>query len=350
MARILIVGLAGHNLGDDAIALCSAAALRQHHVTVTTVQRGRLIQYGIDELLLNRKSLHSLRAIFQEMRRADLVLMGGGSLIQDKLGVSLLRGVLAFFLQMVVLARLSGARVATLPIGVDQLDTRLGRLFGRVSTRLLEGLAVRDVGSMLLVRKALGYKGPIRVAADPVALLPMIRRPVDRHKVVLSLAKENLNHAKLVTSAETFCRRMISAGREVILLIMDARAGEEVDIYDVLVERLKPSVRIFQSDNVYQVQQLLAEAGCLVSCRLHPMIIGLPLLPVVGLSRTTKTDIFCSEHEIPFVDVNSDWQHFAAHQVDVATSDRLSLVAKQELHSKSDRTKVESFFSSFQLR
>ena len=294
MARIIIIGLAGHNLGDDAIALCAADALRQHHVTVTTVKRGRLVQYGIKELLLDPKSLHSLRGIFQEMKRADLVLIGGGSLIQDKLGISLLRGVLAFFLQAVVLARLSGVRVATLPIGVDKLNTRLGRFFGWISTQLLGELAVRDVGSMLLVRKALGYKGPIRVAADPVALLPAIRRPVDRNKVVLSLARENLNHANLVASAEMFCRTMSSAGREVILLVMDARAGEETDVYDILVERMKQSVRIFQSDNVYQVQQLLAAAGCLVSCRLHPMIIGLPLLPVVGLSRTTKTDIFCT--------------------------------------------------------
>ncbi len=97
---------------------------------------------------------------------------------------------------------------------------------------------------MLLVRKALGYKGPIRVAADPVALLPAIRRPVDRNKVVLSLARENLNHANLVASAEMFCRTMSSAGREVILLVMDARAGEETDVYDILVERIKQSVRI----------------------------------------------------------------------------------------------------------
>ncbi|MFL5732150.1 MAG: polysaccharide pyruvyl transferase family protein [Chloroflexia bacterium] len=166
--RVVILGWYGSdNTGDEAVLQAIAAALRKRGVTDLHAlsidpakTSARLSITSSPRSLFNPRTLRSLPG-------ARALILGGGGLIQDRTSVYNL----PIYALFVLAARLSGAQVMGWGLGVEPLDTLLGKLLARFICRSAAFFSVRDASSKKLLESAGVTPADIRVSADPALLL-----------------------------------------------------------------------------------------------------------------------------------------------------------------------------------
>jgi polysaccharide pyruvyl transferase WcaK-like protein len=126
LRRIGIFGVAGFNRGDDAICHSLIAGFRRERrdlaFVVPVLRHGAIAdEPGVRTFQLDRRSLAGMARLAAHVWRCDAVVLGGGSVIQDQLGGSRLRGILGYSWMVSGLARLLRKPLVTAPIGVDAL-------------------------------------------------------------------------------------------------------------------------------------------------------------------------------------------------------------------------------------
>jgi polysaccharide pyruvyl transferase WcaK-like protein len=318
-----VYGMAGHNLGDDAIAVVANRELHARLPSVT-VRSATLVpgvlreRYGVPEFAIDRRTPGGLLRLVQSVAQADAVVVGGGTLVQDTLGLTRLRGNLAYLQQIAWLARLFRKPLFSVGLGVDELSTDRGRRYASYVLRAARFHYLRDAYSAELAGTYAGAGlPPTVVGGDPAIRLDLHppERPHDRAPIqeagrylVISLVHENLDVESWLPALRDAAdalqqRRGVDT---VVLLAMDRRPGEERQRYAALADRFAATgrqVRTIVPGDAYEALAWLRGAQFAIAMRLHAMILGLGATPLVAISRTTKTDTFASDAEIPVFDV-----------------------------------------------
>lgn len=162
--RALLVGYYGHgNLGDEAMLEAIAGDLRDAvpdlELEVVTADPAGTAAHHRVRPVPRRNAFALLGAIL----RADLVLLGGGSLLQD---VTSLRN-LVYYAGVIAVAKALGKPVMLYANGIGPLVTGLGRSIAAAVLRHADRITVRDVESQHEL-VLLGIHRPASVvAADP---------------------------------------------------------------------------------------------------------------------------------------------------------------------------------------
>lgn len=319
--RVNVYGAAGYNLGDDAIALAATRVLtetapRAQLRIASVAGSGFSRRYGLAAVAVNRRSPLGILRLVESIRRADVVLLGGGTLIQDKLGLSRLRGMLAYVNQVATVARALGKPLGTLPIGVDELGTSLGREYAARVLSRLDLLVVRDPRSLELANAyAGGNLAQGFAAADPAYLFSQGLGPADPARVdlpqqpyaVLSLVNEELRFDPALEILATTLRQLLHGTEieKVVLLAMDRRPSEESVIYERLLTQhpdLASNCVIAVPHDAVVANHVVTNARLVVAMRLHAMIFALGRAPLFGISRTTKTATFLASAGVKHFD------------------------------------------------
>jgi polysaccharide pyruvyl transferase CsaB len=166
-ARLLLSGYYGFgNAGDEAIL---AGLVESFRTAGTNVEL--TVLSGDPEAT---ESEHGVRAVprgltnaYRWARRSDLLVSGGGGLLQD---TTSLRSPL-YYLGEMRLARAAGTPVACLGHGIGPLNRSLARLLTRRVLSRVDTITVRDHASRQALQK-LGVTRDIEVTADLAFLLP----------------------------------------------------------------------------------------------------------------------------------------------------------------------------------
>ncbi|MEO6578658.1 MAG: polysaccharide pyruvyl transferase family protein [Candidatus Limnocylindria bacterium] len=159
------------NIGDEAILTGIEAALRGLDGRVVTVFSGprpeEVAAFPDAQRLVTARHLPTLSA-FRALRRVDLLLLAGGGIFNDHW-----TGVVPRYAAWVVAARLAGARVAWIGVGVGPLRRWWTRALARLAARVSTLVLVRDPGSAAL----LGAAGHPQVVPDPALFNPLRPAP-----------------------------------------------------------------------------------------------------------------------------------------------------------------------------
>ncbi len=165
--RLLISGYYGMgNVGDEAVLAGLLGELfRQAPDWEVTVLSGNPVatrrQHGV-AAVPRFAPLEVIRAV----RQADIVVSGGGGLLQD---ATSLRSLL-YYAAVLWLARLARKRTAILAQSIGPLRTRLGRTLTRMAAQRADLVTVRDESSAGLLAK-IGVGRLVEVTADPAFLV-----------------------------------------------------------------------------------------------------------------------------------------------------------------------------------
>jgi len=306
---IAICGVAGHNRGDDAIAIAMANEFRARLPDVT-VQIAMLVlgaiprAPGIEPFLAVRRNPFGFFALVRAIARADLVIVGGGSLIQDKFGGGRIKGVLGYAWLVSRLARIFRKPFITAPLGIDTLESDHAK---RVAAELLsaaQAIFVRDEQSLANGRALLVGSPHDRIirVCDPAFSLSEVTQGDDRAgPVVLAPAFEG-EYDDLVI--DIFRRVAIHAAtmldRDVVVLSMDERDSNSVrKIVETLPEALRGRASACVPATLSETLTVLHSASGLIAMRLHAMILSFGVCPISCLSRTTKTHAFMEDYHVP---------------------------------------------------
>lgn len=168
MLRVAVSGYYGfNNTGDEAILLS----------LVTTM---RTLAQGVEITVLSNspretRQLYGIKAVnrwnpfaaFWVLLRSDLLISGGGGLLQDVTGI---RSV-CYYLAVVMIAKLLGKPVVYFAQGVGPIRSAFGRWLTRVVSNRVELITVRDQASKDDFLAMGVIRPPIVVTADPVLAL-----------------------------------------------------------------------------------------------------------------------------------------------------------------------------------
>ncbi|WP_261664892.1 polysaccharide pyruvyl transferase CsaB [Deinococcus sp. Marseille-Q6407] len=286
--RVLVSGYYGFaNGGDEAIALSIARELkaRGHTPVLLSANPAHTAQLCGCEAVPRMNPL----ALARELRRANLLLSGGGGLLQDKTSARNL----TYYLGLIRLARLLRTPAAV-------FNQSIGPLTVRGETRVRRAVAglpliVRDRGSLRTL-ETLDLHG--RLGGDPALLLrPSSGLVRDPQSVVI--APRGDVTASLAPLRELTGRLQAQGRRVVALALMpgaDSEAAQALGA-DTVLDSADPQLLL----------DTIAASGYVVGVRLHALILAAAAgVPFAGLSYDPKVQGFCTDAGAPVHTVTPD--------------------------------------------
>ena len=286
----MVVGVSGYygfqNAGDEAIleAIVQEVKARGHQVLALSHNPPETVKrYDIEAV----KRMNPLE-VWNALGKIDLLLLGGGGLLQDKTS----RMSLTYYLTIQGLARRRGKPVYVFNQSLGPLSAGGER---RVN-KALKGVDCffRDEGSLEYGRR-IGLN--VKYGADPALLLqaPPVEREPNMVVLVPKYGTETAN-ANLLKLAE----RLRVDGYEVVVLALQPGFDEPV------LEKFSSFTREIAWDP-RRVIYLLAQASYVVSIRLHGAILAAGAgTPFAGIAYDPKVAGFCRDAGAVCVDMPGD--------------------------------------------
>ncbi|MGI8659223.1 MAG: polysaccharide pyruvyl transferase family protein [Candidatus Limnocylindria bacterium] len=278
------------NIGDEAILTGIEAALRGLDGRVVTVFSGPrpegVAAFPDAQRVVTARHLPTLAAL-RALRRVDLLVLAGGGIFNDHWS-----GVVPRYTAWVIAARLAGARVAWIGVGVGPLRRSWTRALARLAARVSTLVLVRDPGSATL----LGAAEHTHVIPDPALFNPfrpvpsatsqvgfVLRGPATGDRARRSAMVEGISDAIAAAAARGLDPVILTMGAEV-----DAPFVDEVqaslarrDLAGIRTESLGPTPAA--------ALDRIGGLDGLISVRLHGLLLGaLAGVPTVPIAYDEK--------------------------------------------------------------
>lgn len=298
MARIALSGYYGcGNTGDEAVLA---------GIVESFAKRGAAMDFVVLSAdPADTKARHGLAAVDrmkagvvrQTLREADLLLSGGGSLLQD---TTSLRS-LVYYLWVVRTGRSLGRPVMFYAQGIGPLRRSVSRLLTRVVANRVQQITVRDDESRELLRRIGVTKPPLNVTADPAfalspadpdtvdAVLQRADVPLDRSLVGVALRPWHTGHPTPEQGAELLRQAMRQTGAHPVLIPMQPPG--DILLSEQSAKLLPPgSVSLLRETlSPAQMMGVLHRMDGVIAMRLHALILAAGAgIPLVALSYDPK--------------------------------------------------------------
>ncbi|MCK4259708.1 MAG: polysaccharide pyruvyl transferase CsaB [Halanaerobiales bacterium] len=306
--RIVLSGYYGFdNLGDEAVLQSIIQALRAEDSSLEILVLSKNPEKTSERYGVKAVDRWKMGEVFKALRWSDLLISGGGSLLQDVTS----QMTIPYYLGVVGMARALGKKVAFYAQGVGPIEKGFGRRLTHLVANRVKLITVRDQESLNLL-KDLGIKRPeLEVTVDPVVLLrarakPTIPENEEYHKI-LELKKKCLNEdrpligiaprpwkglKKFQQSLIEVAKRLQAEDKAEILLI-PMHIGQDLDFCLEMAQELS-NVNILRE--FYQPDELLSvyqELDFLIGIRLHALIFSAVCnVAHLGISYDPKIDSF----------------------------------------------------------
>jgi polysaccharide pyruvyl transferase CsaB len=285
----VIVALSGYygfdNTGDEAILLAITQELKRlGHIPVvlSNTPAATAAQYGV-RAVARMQPLVLLSTLWQ----SDVLLSGGGGLLQDKTS----RRTLQYYLALIRLARFFGKRVVVFNQSVGPLSSQ-----GEQAVRQALASGVRAVLREQTSQHYLERLGvPAQLGGDPALLLAEGRSwpaPDPLRVVIAPRGGQRQSSERLVLVA----RELIARGHQLTLLSMQpGQDGPEIALFADL-----PGVTLKETNDPQQALALVASAGLVIGVRLHALILAAAVgTNFIGVSYDPKVAAFCADAGAP---------------------------------------------------
>lgn len=299
MKRIAISGYYGfQNAGDEAVlaglvmALRAAAPRQEVEITALSIDPQRtMLEHGI-----SAAHRYRIGPLIRTISRSDLLLSGGGSLLQDSTSAHSI----FYYLAVVRMAQMMGKKTMFVAQGIGPLIRRRSRRLTCLVANRLSAITVRDQASAELLRE-IGVTKPITVTADPALLLePEQLEPATDERCALSLRPWK-NAEQLL--ADQLAQSYAGALPTVPLLFMPMHGEQDSEVQTffavALREHLDGAVRIAKPCAPCNASLLLliaSRARMVIGMRLHALIFAAACgVPAVALSYDPKVAAFMQQ-------------------------------------------------------
>ncbi|MEW9670778.1 polysaccharide pyruvyl transferase CsaB [Ammoniphilus sp. 3BR4] len=339
MKKVLISGYYGFdNAGDDTVLFGIISSLRKHHPAIdiavlSNKPRETTALFGIPAY--NRWSFST---ILRQLKRADLLLMGGGSLLQDATSP---RSVM-YYLSIVTMAKLLNKPVIFFAQGFGPITHPLSKILIKTIVNKVDVITVRDQGSADDMR-SLGVTRPIHITADPavtirasdvdLSLAKPKLVPNEKKSIAISIRKwkNEENYKKVIAQ---MADELIQKNWNVYFLPMQYPA-DVAPSRDIIRYMNEPgAILLDEQMNFQQIISFIGNMDFVIGMRLHSIIIAAVLgVPFVGISYDPKIDRFIERVEMDSAGSIQTLTYESLHEVVHRNLDELALV-KERLSPK----------------
>lgn len=309
--KIVLSGYYGfNNLGDEAVLYSILRTLRTAKPDLRfTVLSNDPVKtkkaYNVDAV--NR---WSMKEVFRALMQCDLLISGGGSLLQDTTSPKSL----LYYLGVVFLAKLLRKKVIYYAQGVGPINSYLGQKLVPLVSNMVDIIAVRDQDSKNLLQQLQVKKPPIYVKAD--AVLGLYRKEIERKSGQNLLIRNGIdltNKGSMIGIAvrewqglSGYLKVVAQLADELIrkgfcVLLLPMHFPEDVTASRELARLMEEEpILIKEQCSVIEMLGLIGELDLMIGMRLHSLIMAAVMgVPSVGISYDPKVDSFLKLTEQP---------------------------------------------------
>lgn len=308
MNNILISGYYGfNNIGDESILRTVIDNLREKlgEVDITVLSQNptqTAEKYGV-----KAAQRMSIPAIVKAVCRCDLLLSGGGSLLQDATSAHSI----LYYLFILRLAQWMGKKTFIYSQGIGPITSQRNRKLTRSVLRRASGIVVRDGKSRDLLVEIGVPDRLIHVTADPVirvkkadtALgLEILQRegcPRREGKITVGWAVKSRRPDPTFYHEIQKCIRWLKEEYDADSILIPFFHSEDISVCEAIAQGLDGQVACLRQK--YLSEETLSIIGCmdvLVGVRLHSLIYSAVMgVPMIGISYDPKVDSFLASIE-----------------------------------------------------
>lgn len=299
---IIISGYYGfENIGDDSLLTSIIDGIRKNSpgtgITVLAKHPRRLARLtGVRTI--NR---FNIPLVALEMRRAKLLISGGGSLLQD--GTS--KKSLYYYVSIMRLAKRFGLKLMLYANGLGPLVSESSRRAAADIAARADLVSLRENASLTLARE-LGIEGDIRVTADPAFLLEpshelwkrhiMGREGIDGRYFIVSIKDgNNFDGSETDDNAVSVMAQDIAAISDkysLMPLFVPMFPDRDTSITEALAKKCGVG-RVISGLTAGELCAVMGDAEFVIGTRLHMLIFAAAMgIPMLGISYDPKIDAF----------------------------------------------------------
>lgn len=301
MTSIVVSGYYGFgNAGDEAIlaAMIEAFTELEPNIEITVLSGNptdTTIRHGV-------KSIFRLNypAIAQVLSKSDLLVSGGGSLLQD---VTSERS-LYYYLSVMLMAKKLGKPIMLYGQGIGPVSGTFAKGALKYVGNMVDLITVRDEGSKLELKSLQVTKPKIEVTADSVLAM----HPVDKELGRRILRKHELEGANKLIGISVrewkdwshyknilaeACDKLIEEHNARIVFI-PMQWPTDITAARKIAKRMKhKSVILTEEYSTNEILSLTGNLDAFIGIRLHALIFAAVMhIPMVGISYDPKIDRF----------------------------------------------------------
>ena len=304
MSKIVISGYYGfNNAGDEALLTAILAALRasepEADITVISGNPGNTIAKHQVKSMYRFAAVRLLRAIGE----ADLVISGGGSLLQD---VTSKRS-LAYYLSIIAAGKWKRKKVMLFAQGIGPIRNRFMRLLTRLVVSKADVITVRDEDSAEELKRMGVPAAKVEVTADPVLMLNpeskiagktiLAEAGLDPYKPIIGVSvrewPDNQRCLKQLAAALGTLSDRYNA-QIAILPLQVSKDLKDSQLLQGYLPAIRNKVVLMKGD--YSTEEFLSVIGSfrlLIGMRLHALIFAAVMkVPLLAISYDPKVDSF----------------------------------------------------------
>ncbi len=319
---ILFVGhFGGRNIGDEIILLSQMQMLENYYnerinFHVFTYDEDFTInlyrQYGYKVKTIEafglRKMFTSIKDQLNKINKFDIVILGGGGLIQD---VYFSYGIFRYLLPCFIAIN-RGIPVASFSLGVYRFNYSINRALFKAFLGSSTAISVRDEVSLVNCRE-IGFKETIHLVPDSALLFDLTKIPIPDEligffKLTIVLREFFTPYLDILSNSikEYLSDQKIS--NVYVEIVVFENNPEESKIALELRNLLKDRIEhIFISDQIDPLNYLskLSQSDLVISGRLHGIVPSVILNKnIVCLSYSPKIEAFCREKCLKYINTS----------------------------------------------
>lgn len=342
MSKIVISGYYGFaNAGDEAMltAIINALLSKDSSMDMTVISGNPDITKKVHKV----NSIHrfSLLDIFSAMSKSDLLISGGGSLLQD---VTSKRS-LFYYLAILTMGTVLSKKVMLFAQGIGPIKSSFMRKITKYVCSSVDLITVRDKDSLYELRRIGVPDNKVLLTADAVMtlageskefgrkLLDKYYVPNNKMLIAIAVRKWREDDSYLLEIAKAADRLIDDRNAHIVLLPLQYPLDIETcrRVQQLMVNKLESTV-LAADCNTEEFLSLIGNFDLLIGMRLHALIFSAVMgVPFVAVSYDPKIDGFVK-------DVNGT---SAGRVSDLEADNIINCCRKALFHKEANKTQMK---------
>ena len=299
MKRILISGYFGfNNLGDEAILNSMVRLINEINpetkiIVLSNSPESTKVKYDTESIYR-----YDIFKIMSEMKRSDIFISGGGSLLQD---VTSLRSI-PYYLGLIFMALIFKMKTIFFAQGVGPVKNKIFRFLIEKVLNGVDYLSVRDENSKMFLEDIGIQKNKINIIDDPVFGLNDLdlENGQEKKKNVgiqnIGVSVRNWHSNSYLNSLVEFLN-ILGQKNNILITIIPFHQGRDLKISKKLQDRLEVDSQVRRyTDDLDEVNEFYKTLDLFIGVRLHSLIFSaVNGIPFIGISYDPKTDSLIEE-------------------------------------------------------
>ena len=306
MINIVISGYIGYsNCGDDAILLALCKGIKELNIEANIIALSK--DPAITKRDNNIKSVYRFnwREVTRTIKNADLIISGGGSLLQDTTSTRSL----LYYLGIIKLAKLFNKKVMLYANGIGPIYKKINRLMTKRIVNKVDLITLRDELSRQDLNSMKVNKPEIHVTADPVFtiktnqdnyqhILKESGIPLDKPLVgILFREWKNIEYEDIIANV---CDKLI-IDKKVNVVFIPMEYEEDIEISKRIAIKMKQKAYVLDKYlDSSSIIGVIGEMHMILSMRLHALLFAtLNSIPMIGFVYDPKVSCYLELLNMP---------------------------------------------------